>query len=173
MVNDADVYSEELVYRAHPHRVAAGEVVVYGDEVRAESRKPVKVQREGCHECFTLTRFHFGDSAHVEHEAAYELDVEGAHAERPSRRLAREGERLGHDLKKLVFESFECRLVGRLAAAVECAPDPFLKTLRLCLKIPVGKLPVIVFVLGDRVEKAGEPSYFPVVLGAYYFLHYV
>ena len=80
---------------AHPLGVAAGEVVVDGDDVDALAGQRVERGREGRDQGLALAGLHLGDVALVEEDAAHELHVEGAQAERPARGLAHQGEGLG------------------------------------------------------------------------------
>src|ERR1035438_7618885 len=89
--DDTHLEAEELVELAHPLRVAAGEVVVDGDDVNALAGEGVQVAREGGDEGFAFTGFHFGDFALVEDHAAHQLDVEMAHVELAAAGLADHG----------------------------------------------------------------------------------
>ena len=117
--NHADGHAEEAVDRAHPVRVAAGEVVVHGDDVRAAALERVQVHRQRRHQRLALARAHLGDLALVQRQATDELHVEVAHAQRAARRLANDGERLGH------------HVVERLAALQAGAKLRRLRTERL------------------------------------------
>ena len=64
---------------AHPLGVAAGEVVVDGDELRVPAGEGVEVERQRGDEGLALARRHLGDPALVEGDAADELDVEMHH----------------------------------------------------------------------------------------------
>lgn len=84
--------AEERVDLAHPAGVAAGEVVVDGDDVDALAGERVEVDRKRCHQRLAFTGLHLGDVALVQHHAADELDVEMALAERALGGLAHSGE---------------------------------------------------------------------------------
>ncbi len=75
----ADRQAEELEERAHPHRVASGEVVVDGDDVDAEAGQGVQVDGERGDEGLAFARGHFRDEAAMEGDAAEQLDVEVDH----------------------------------------------------------------------------------------------
>ena len=90
--------AEERVDRSHPLHVAAGEVVVDGDQVRALAAERVQVERERGDEGLPLARLHLGDAALVQHDPAEQLDVEVTEADGPPRRFADGGERLREDL---------------------------------------------------------------------------
>jgi hypothetical protein len=94
----ADGDAEELVERAHPLGVAAGQVVVDRDHVHAAAGERVEVHRRDGREGLALARLHLGDAAQVERHRADQLDVEQAHPEDPPPRLAHRRERLGQDV---------------------------------------------------------------------------
>src|ERR1039457_4366753 len=89
--NDTHLEAEELVEAAHPFGVAAGEVVVDGDDVNALACEGVQVARQGGDEGLAFTGLHFGDLALVEHHAAHQLNVEMAHIELAAAGLADHG----------------------------------------------------------------------------------
>ena len=89
---------EEVVDGRVPAGVAAGQVVVDGDQVGALAQQRVEVEGEGGHQGLALTGLHLGDLAVVEHDAPHQLDVEVAHPEDPARRLADHREGLREDL---------------------------------------------------------------------------
>ena len=74
--------AEVLVEVAHPCGVAAREVVVHRHELHVLAGERVEVEREGGDERLAFARLHLGDLALVEHDAAYELAVEGDHVPR-------------------------------------------------------------------------------------------
>ncbi len=90
--DDADAKAEEFVEAAHPFGVAAGEVVVDGDDVDALAAEGVEVAGQGGDERLTFTGLHFGDLAFVKDHAADQLDVEMAHVEDAASGLADHGE---------------------------------------------------------------------------------
>ena len=98
VLDDADRHAEEAVDAAHPLRVAAGEVVVDGDDVDALAGEGVQIRGQGGDERLAFAGLHLGDPAAVEHDAADELDVEVPHVERAAARLADDGERLGQQI---------------------------------------------------------------------------
>ena len=75
--------AEEVEDRAHPLRVAPGQVVVDGDDVDALAGDRVEDRGERRDEGLALAGAHLRDLALVEHDAADQLHVEVAHAERP------------------------------------------------------------------------------------------
>ena len=113
---------EEVVDRAHPLRVAAGQVVVDGDDVDAAAGERVEDRRQRRDEGLALAGAHLGDLALVEDGAADELDVEVAHAERPLHGLAGHRRRPRADLVEGLLEALVLALaarLGQLAAALE------------------------------------------------------
>ncbi len=78
--DDTDRETEELVQRAHPVGVAAGQVVVHRDHVNALAGECVEVHRQGRHQGLALAGAHFGDLAFVQRHAADQLYVEVTHA---------------------------------------------------------------------------------------------
>ena len=86
--DDAGGHAEKIVDSAHPLRVAAGEVVVHGDDVDAFALQSVEIDGERRHQRLALAGAHLGDATLVQHHAADELDVEMALAEHALGRLA-------------------------------------------------------------------------------------
>ena len=81
MHDHADGEAEQFVDGAHPFRVAAGEVIVDGDDVHARPASAFKIGGKRGDERFSFARFHFGDFALVQDDTADQLHVEMAHAE--------------------------------------------------------------------------------------------
>ena len=98
--DDADGHAQEAVGRCHPLGVAAGEVVVDGNDVGAAALERVEVDRQRRHQRLALAGPHFGDLALVQRHAADELHVEVPHPERAPCRLAHDRERLGQQVVK-------------------------------------------------------------------------
>ncbi len=63
------------MYLAHPFRVAAGEVVVDGDDVNALACQGVQIRRQGGDQRFAFARLHFGNAALMQGDAADDLHV--------------------------------------------------------------------------------------------------
>ena len=70
---------QKTVQLAHPLRVAPGQIIVHRDDVNALPGQAVEVRRQGGHQGFAFTGFHFGDPALVEHDAADDLHREVTH----------------------------------------------------------------------------------------------
>ena len=98
VLQHAHLHAQEAVDGAHPLGVAAGQVVVHGDDVHAGAGDGVQIAGERGDERLALAGLHLGDLAGVQRHAADELDVEVAHAERADTRLAHGGERLGQQV---------------------------------------------------------------------------
>ena len=98
VLDRADGQAEDMVDRAHPFRVALGQVIVDRDDMDALPAQGVEVGGKGGDERFSLARLHFGDLALVEDDAADELDVEMAHVNLAPGGLADDGEGLGEDI---------------------------------------------------------------------------
>ena len=84
--------AERVVDRLHPHRVAAGQIVVDGDDVDAAAGERVEHDGQRRGQGLALAGPHLGDRAVVEHHAADQLHVEVPHAHRALARLAHERE---------------------------------------------------------------------------------
>ncbi len=98
MLDGPDRQAEDPVDRAHPLRVALGQVIVDGDDVDALAVEGVEVGGQGRDERFPFSGLHLGDLALVEDDPADDLDVEVAHLGRPPGGLADDGEGLDEDV---------------------------------------------------------------------------
>ena len=107
--------AQEVEDRAHPLRVAPGQVVVDRDDVDAAAGHRVEQAGDGRDERLALTGLHLGDAALVEDRGAHQLDVEGAHPERPLERLADHREDLRHGLVEGRLDGLVLLLAARLA----------------------------------------------------------
>ena len=96
--DDADREPEGVVDEAHPVGVAAGEVVVDGDDVDAAAGQRVEVDRQRRHQRLALAGLHLGDVALVQEDAADQLHVEGPQAEGAAGGLAGVGEGFGQQV---------------------------------------------------------------------------
>ena len=117
--DDPERQSEEVVDRPHPLRVAPREVVVHRDEVGAPADEAVERQGQRRDERLALARLHLGDPALVEDDAADELHVEVAHAQRSPAGLAGGGEDLGDRVVERGLDALVLALPPRLG---EVAP---------------------------------------------------
>ena len=98
----ADGHPEEAVDLPHPVGVAAGEIVVDGDDVDALALERIQIDRERRDERLSFAGLHLGDLAAVKRDAADQLDVVMALAERPDGRLADRREGFGEEIVELV-----------------------------------------------------------------------
>ena len=89
--------SQSLVDRAHPFGVAAGEVVVDGDQVHALAGQRVERHRERGRERLALAGLHLRDAALVQRHRADQLHVEVAHPHLALAGLAHDREALGEE----------------------------------------------------------------------------
>jgi acylphosphatase len=95
--DDPDGEAEEFVDAPHPLGIAAGQVVVDGDQVDALAGQRVQVDGQGGDQGLAFAGLHFGDGAAVQDHAADELHVEVAHVDHAAAGLAAHGEGLGQD----------------------------------------------------------------------------
>ena len=102
MHDQADAQPEEAVDLAHPLTVAAGEVVVDGDDVHALTGERVEVGRQNGDKGLALAGLHLRDAALMQHDAADELHAVRPHAEYAVRRLAADGKRLGQEVVEVL-----------------------------------------------------------------------
>jgi hypothetical protein len=98
MLDDADGHAEEAVDRAHPLRVAAGQVVVDRHDVHALAFERVQIGGQCRHERLAFARLHLGDLALVQHRAADQLDVEVPHFQHPPAGFPDHGEGFGQQV---------------------------------------------------------------------------
>ena len=125
LLDRGDADPERVVDRRHPFGVAAGEVVVDGDEVDAVAGERVEEDGEGRGQRLALARLHLGDRAVVQDHAADQLDVEVALADRAPRRLAGQRERLGQQVvERLAVAGALAQRVGLGAQLVVARAAP-------------------------------------------------
>ena len=98
VLDRAGAHAEHLEDGLRPLLVALGEVVVDRDEVRAAAGERVQVQRLRRDERLALAGLHLGDVALVEDDAAHQLHVEEADADRALEGLANGRERLEEEV---------------------------------------------------------------------------
>ncbi len=92
MDDDADAHAEEIIDPAHVLGVAAGEIVVDGDDMDALAGERVEIAGERGDQRLAFAGPHFGDGAFVQHHAADQLDIEMTLAIGALGRLAHRGE---------------------------------------------------------------------------------
>jgi hypothetical protein len=76
-------------------RVAAGQVVVDGDDMHALAGQRIQIGRQGGHQRLALAGAHFGNLALMQRHAADHLHIEMAHAEHPLAGFAHHRKGLG------------------------------------------------------------------------------
>src|SRR6185437_1118906 len=163
VIQTGDVEPEIGVEVPHPLRVAARQVRVDRDEVRALSRQRVQIEGQRRDQRLALARRHLGDLAEVKLDAAHQLDVVVHHVpvelvpgdhdrrtEEPASCLAHRGERFGEQFVEHLVELLAERAFGAAAAirAAQLGVDP------LALR-GVSRAALLLFELGDaRLELA-------------------
>ena len=95
VLNHADRHAEEAIDAAHPLRVAAGEVVVDGDDVNALAFERVEIGGQRRDQRLAFAGLHFGDRAVVQHHAADQLHVVMPHVQHAAAGFADHGEASG------------------------------------------------------------------------------
>ena len=98
VLNDADRHAEEAVDPPHPLGVAAGQVVVDGDDVDPLAGEGIEIGGEGRDQRLAFAGLHLRDLAAVQHHAADQLHVEVPHVQRAAAGLADDGEGLGQQV---------------------------------------------------------------------------
>ncbi len=98
MLKTTDAQAKGVVDGAHPLRVALGQIVVDGDEVRAVALEGVQVKRQRGDESFALAGLHLRYLALMQDDAADELDIEVAHGDASPRSFAHDGEGFRQDV---------------------------------------------------------------------------
>ena len=149
VVEARDREAEIVVEVPHPLRVAAGEVRVHRDEMRALAGQRVQIERQRRDERLAFARRHLGDLAEVQLDAAHELHVVVHHvprqlaardhhrrADEPARALAHRGERLGQNLVEHVGDLLAQLAFGAAAAVARRS------TRRRCARARPGSLAV-------------------------------
>ena len=117
VLDDADGHAEEAVDLAHPLRVAAGQVVVDGDDVDALAFERIEVGGQRRDQRLALAGLHLGDLAFVEHRAADQLHVEVPHVQDAAAGLADDREGLGQAGRRGVSPlARRCAELGGLTA---------------------------------------------------------
>ncbi len=89
---------QRVIDRFHPFGIAAGQVVVDGDQVDAVACQRVEKDREGRGQGLALAGAHLRDRAVVQDHSSDQLDVVVALPDRAPRRLAGQREGLGQEV---------------------------------------------------------------------------
>jgi hypothetical protein len=82
----------------HPLGVAAGQIVVHGDDMDAPAGEAVEIAGQGGDQRLALAGAHLGDAAAVQHDAAHHLHVVVSLAQGALGRLPDGGEGLGEQV---------------------------------------------------------------------------
>ncbi|MGY4354267.1 hypothetical protein ACVW0J_000760 [Bradyrhizobium sp. i1.7.7] len=149
------VRPEEAVDLAHPAGVAAGEVVVDGDDVNALAGERVEIDRERCDQRLAFAGLHLGDVALVQHDAADQLHVEMTLAERALGGFAHGGEgRHQQIVERFALGELFLELDG---AGLQCLVGEF-RNLRLQRvdRVDAGLVSLHPPVVGGAEKLAGE-----------------
>ena len=93
-LDEAGGHAQGPVNGQHPLAVAAGQVVVDGDDVDTLADQGVEVGGEDAHQRLALAGGQLGDGLAVQHGTGGQLHVEGPQADDAVRRHARQPERL-------------------------------------------------------------------------------
>ena len=149
VLDDADRHPEEAVEPAHPLRVAAGQVVVDGDDVHALAVERVEVRGQRRDQRLAFAGLHLGDLAAVQHHAADELHVEVPHVQHAAAGLADDGKGLGQ------------QVVERLAVG-----EPRAEFGGLAAELFVGELLDLRLFCVDRGDERAQPLQVTLVLRA-------
>ena len=118
----ADFQAEEIIDLTHPFRIAAGQIVIDGDNVHALAADCIEITGERRDQGLAFTGPHFGDFAAMEHDTADQLHIIMALSQCPFGRFAYDR------------ESFRQYVVERFTAS-----GPFLERQGFCSKLFVGK----------------------------------
>ena len=70
MDDAANAHADALINTAHPFGIAAGEIIIDGDDVDAFAGQGIEVYRQGRDQGFSFPGFHFGDFALMEDNSA-------------------------------------------------------------------------------------------------------
>jgi len=94
LLDHADRCPEHLVHRAHPVRVAPGQVIVERQKMDPAPFERLQESRGDSGQRLALAGLHLGQSPLVQHEPGMELHAKRPQPDRPARRLSREREAL-------------------------------------------------------------------------------
>ena len=151
--------AEAQVERPHPLHVAAGKIVVHGDDVHALAVERVEIGGQGGDQRLALAGDHLGDRPGVEHHAADQLHVVVPHAEKATPPFAADGEGLHEEVVECLAGRQPPPEVRRLAAEFRVA-HRLVRRLQGVDRLDLGFHPTEVTGVG-RAEQAGEESLQP------------
>ena len=139
------------MHATHPVGVAAGQVVVDGDDVYAVAGQCVQVRGQRRDERFALAGLHLGDVAKMQRAAPHQLHLVVELPEGAARRLPHDGERLGQ------------QVVERLALA-----ESLFERIGECAQLGVSEVDVVVLECLDVIGDRGEAPDLLLLAGAQY-----
>ena len=96
--DQADGQPQIAIHLAHPFAVAAGQIVVDGNDMYTLAAQRVQIRRQSGDQRFTFTGFHLGDAPLVQNDTADDLHREMAHTQHPPRCLAADRERIRQNI---------------------------------------------------------------------------
>ena len=117
----ADRKPQHLVDRAHPLRVAAGQVIVHGDDVHALAGERIQIGGQRGDERFSFARLHLRNFSLVQDDSADQLHVEMAHAERAAARFAHQRKRRHDRGLERLLAAFACSSGSSRSSAFQAA----------------------------------------------------
>ncbi len=97
----ADRQAEKTIDLTHPFGVAAGEVIVDGDDVHSVAGQRIEIDGEGRDQGLAFAGLHLGDHAAMQHDPAHQLHIEMTLPEGALRRLAHGRESVDQDVIEL------------------------------------------------------------------------
>ena len=113
VLEQTDGHAQVAVDLAHPLTVAAGEVIVDGDDVHTLAGERVEVRRQDGDEGLAFAGLHLGDVALVQCHGANELHVKVAHTHGALGSLTHGGKGLGeHVVERLAVGVTLAELIG-------------------------------------------------------------
>ena len=121
--NETNLQSEEAVDLAHPLAVAAGKIVVDGDDVDTLALKSVQVGGQNGNKGLAFAGLHFRNASLMENDAAYKLNAERLHTQHAPCRLTNNGKCLGENIVKGLAcgkAGFELLCLGAKSLIAHC-----------------------------------------------------
>ena len=77
--NDSHAHPEAAIERAHPFRVAPGQIIVYRDNVHSSPGQRIQHGRKSRNQRLPFSSFHFRDFAIVKNQSANQLHIKMPH----------------------------------------------------------------------------------------------
>ena len=141
--------TQEAIQFSHPLGIAAGQVVVHGNQMHALASQRIQVYGQRRYQRFTFTGFHLGNTAFVKRDTADHLHVVMAHPHDSTTRLTSGGKR------------FRKQCVKALAFVIAAT-----KFRSLTLQLGVGQIAILLFKLINTRYGFAHPLDFSGVLTA-------